>query len=99
MRKITMAGALAFERGEEMKSGNTAVKIEGGEIKLRLHGNTIARRELSDPRNFFISTCGWISSTTKERLNGLKGVSIYQRAGVWFLNGIKWEGEEILIKI
>jgi hypothetical protein len=42
-----------------------------------------------------ISNAGWFSKTTKERLNGLYGVSISQKAGEWYLNGIKWGGHWI----
>ena len=34
---------------------------------------------------------------TKERLNGLHGVSITQKNFIWYLNGKKWNGN--LIKI
>jgi hypothetical protein len=33
--------------------------------------------------------------TTKERLNGLTGISIQQVRGNWFLNGRAWDGEWI----
>jgi hypothetical protein len=31
-------------------------------------------------------------------LNGLDGVSIQQKAGIWYLNGKEWEGELIDVK-
>jgi hypothetical protein len=42
--------------------------------------------------NLWITDAGWRSNTTKERLNGLSGVSINVRRGVWFLNGREWNG-------
>ena len=39
-----------------------------------------------------ISNAGWESNTTKERLNGLPGVSIRQKNWSWFLNGEEWDG-------
>ena len=67
-----------------------------------LHGNCIATRahfgaELKD-NQFMISAAGWKTNTTKERLNGLPGVSIRQKKGEWYLNGKLWDGNWIIIK-
>ena len=40
-----------------------------------------------------ISNAGWQSNTTKERLNGLPNVGIYQKNWQWYLNGNEWNGE------
>ena len=45
------------------------------------------------------TNCGWFSNTTKERLNGLPNVNIYQKNFEWFLNGKKWDGNLIDIKL
>jgi len=37
------------------------------------------------------------SVTTKERLNGLPNVSIYQFNFKWFLNGEEWDGSRIKV--
>jgi len=44
-----------------------------------------------------ITNAGWQSNTTKERLNGLSGVSIYQKNFQWFLNGKPWNGDWITV--
>lgn len=36
---------------------------------------------------------GWATPPTKERLNALDGVSIQQKKGKWYLNGVEWSGE------
>lgn len=94
MRIITRDAIEAFEALRPFKRDNTEVRIDpvvnGLEPELYLFGNLIAKRfhhgELQ------ITSAGWSSNTTKERLNGLPGVSISQRQGVWFLNAISWDG-------
>lgn len=44
-----------------------------------------------------ITNAGWATNTTKERLNGIPGVSISQRKGIWYLNGKEWGGKFIKI--
>jgi len=86
MRQITFDIVNAFE-------GRRAKKINNSETdgtSLWLFGNKIAEwRE----DGIWITDAGWQSKTTKERLNGLTGVSIQQRAGNWYLNGNFWQGE------
>ena len=41
----------------------------------------------------YITNAGWFSDTTKERLNGIQGVSIHQKDYVWYLNGKEWNGK------
>lgn len=86
---------------QPFKRGNTEVKIlkDEGSLKpnfarLILHGNTIA--ELSH-KGLQISSGGWQTNTTKERLNGLPNVSIHQKDFQWYLNGHIWHGDWIKI--
>lgn len=92
-RQITQNAINAFYRGEKFNGGNTTVFVnpDTDQVVLRLHGNLIAYRQIGT-RSVFISNAGWFSNTTKERLNGLEGVSISQRKGVWYLNGKEWDG-------
>lgn len=85
MRRITAEITRAFE-------GRYALKIDNSRTdgdSLWLFGNRIAewRRD-----GLWISNAGWQSNTTKERLNGLSGVSISQRSGTWYLNDREWDG-------
>jgi len=94
MRKITQQATEAFLNFKEFKKDNTEVKIEqvedlGPVAHLFLHGNRIAFRH---KLGLAISDGGWDTRTTKERLNGLPGVSIYQKKGQWYLNERPWEG-------
>ena len=90
MRKITQQAVNAFYARRDFKSSNTTVTVHSGTTILYLHSNPIAW--LGDDDLLTISSAGWRTATTKERLNGLRGVSIYQKAGVWFLNGEEWDG-------
>lgn len=86
MRQITERICTAFERRGVLKIDNS--QTDG--TSLWLFGNKIAEwRE----DGIWITDAGWQSKTTKERLNGLTGVNITQRAGSWYLNGNLWQGE------
>ena len=67
------------------------VENEEGEIRLRLHGHTIAK---SNAQGLFVSNAGWTTNTTKERLNGIHGVSIHQSDFIWYLNGEEMPSNE-----
>jgi hypothetical protein len=94
MRNITQLSVLAFNANQKFSQSNTVVKIENNVTKLLLHGNLIAGK---DSKGFFIDSCGYLTNTTKERLNGLNHVSIQQKRGVWYLNGNVWNGEKIYV--
>jgi len=96
MRQITRESIEAFEQGRPFKKANMEVKISGVSKELFLHGNLIAKK--CDNNKLWVSCGGYRKSrTTKERLNGLSGVSVVQRAGVWYLNGQAWNGEMVNI--
>lgn len=84
MRKVTKAMALKLNRNENGKMGNTQVK----DSAMYLHGNRIV--DLQGNRILILSSCGWQTSTTKERLNGVLEVfhlpyKIYQKNFQWFV--------------
>lgn len=62
------------------------------------HGNDIAYQYNNPERTLSITAAGWLTNTTKERLNALPNVSILQKKGIWYLNGKQWDGEFIDIK-
>lgn len=94
-RKVTTAIVEAFIAGTPLTISNSYVSLEDNEVRLYLFGNLIAKR---GPFGLFITNAGWESNTTKERLNGIPGVSISQQKRVWYLNGNAWGGEWIKIK-
>ena len=96
MRQITRDAIRAFRNGNNFKRGNTQVKTyaHSNYRELLLHGYVIA--DMNED-GLHISSCGWETSTTKDRLNGLPNVSIYQRNFQWFLNGEEWDGSRIKV--
>ncbi len=106
MRKITRDSINAFMNDRPFKRQNMRVRIlihrsNSGEprrsvsTELLLHDNVIASRSHGLNRTISITTCGWQTTTTKERLNGIEGVSIVQRNFQWYLNGVAWDGNWI----
>jgi hypothetical protein len=85
MRKVTQQAIAAFTNGKNFKDGNTEVQSGDGITHLLLHGNAIARK---DAVALSINLCGWNTNTTRDRLNGLAGVSLSTKQGQAFLNGV-----------
>lgn len=91
MRQITKDSVDAFFGFYDFSRDNTRVVVEEAEhsrqpiAKMYLHGNLIA---VNQGGKVCINHGGWMTLTTKERLNGItsrKGIKIYQKAGEWFL--------------
>jgi len=107
MRKITNQAAAAFTADTTFKGANTEVLhkaiLRSGKFPmgdhftvLELHGNEIAAKDSRDG-SLWVTNAGWQTNTTKERLNGINGVSISQVKGVWYLNGKEWNGEWVKV--
>lgn len=90
MRKTTTEAISAFMSGNKYNSSNTQVIIENNVSKLYLFSHLIAKKE---GNIISITNANYFTNTTKERLNGLPGVSINQEKGKWYLNGVYWNGE------
>lgn len=86
MRKITKEIVAAFMNHECKRIGNSKT---GGEF-LYLHDNIIACHEPDG--TISITTAGWNTPTTRERLNGLPGVRVNVRRGQLYLNDRPWDG-------
>lgn len=115
MRQITQLAVNAFIAAKNFNQSNTRVKvarlvdregIETGAVmtELYLHNNRIAYklRDRQGEETLHITSAGWETVTTKERLNGLGrhyGFSIHQKAWEWYLNGQKWENTNKLTPI
>lgn len=90
MQKITKLMRDAFMSNTNFKSDNTEVRVTEQCTSIYLFGNRIAYKNNED--NMYITTCGWPTRTTKDRLNALPNVHITQLKGMWYLNGEKWDG-------
>ena len=98
MRQITKDSINAFYNQEAFSKSNMIVQVLPNVTVLKYHNNDIAYL-YNDPENTLsITNCGYFTSTTKERLNALKGVNLYQKNFVWHLNGKEWNGKLIDIK-
>ena len=98
MRQITKDSINAFMNAKKFNKQNMQVQVLPNVTILKLHGNSIAYRYNDPQRTLSISNCGWFTPTTKERLNALPNVNIYQKAFKWFLNGVEWNGNLTDIK-
>jgi len=95
MRKITRDSVNAFMSATKFKRSNTEVRVQASVTVLILFGNQIAYRYNNPERTLAITTCGWKSNATKERLNGIPDVHIQQEKSKWYLNGVLWDGKLI----
>ena len=93
MRKITAKIIAALLNRETKTIGNS--RTDG--TTLYLHDNAIAK--VDDRGQLWITNAGWKSVTTKERLNGLPGVSIHQKDFTWYLNDKPWNGDWVRINL
>ena len=98
MRQITSDSINAFMNARKFNRQNMSVEVLPNVTILKLHNNAIAYKYDDPEKTLSITNCGWFSNTTKERLNGLPNVNIYQKNFEWFLNGKKWDGKLIDIK-
>ena len=92
MRQITQDSVSAFMNHMNFSRSNTDVLPDSANRHtMFLFDNAIARFN----HNGELEICdgGYQSATTKERLNGLPNVTVYQRQGQWFLNDKPWDGE------
>lgn len=97
MRKITQQAYQAFINKEPFAKSNTAVQVsEDGTVTLSLFGNIIAK-QVGGILN--ITSAGYPTNTTKERLNAFPGVRIHQSKGVWYLNDLFWDGSWITVEL
>lgn len=100
MRKVTESITNAFYNHQRRTISNSSVIIDdyvrpqnanpkAKATTLLLHGLPIA--QLIDGE-LWITNADWKTHTTKERLNGLPGVRIYQKNFQWYLNDKPWDG-------
>jgi len=90
MRVITKAAVAAFMAGRSYNGGNTVVYDDGTHWVLALFGHEIARRS---PVGIEVTTAGWNTTTTRERLNGIPGVRCWNAKRELHLNGAPWSGQ------
>ena len=89
MATLKFAGKTFEEANEflgsknERKIGNNTTLVRTNEgISVRLHDNTIV--VFSNNGNVFISSAGWKTITTKDRINQFIHGYVSQKKGIWF---------------
>ena len=87
-RQITKEIIKAFMNDENKKLSNSQVITDYATTRLYLFGNCIAIKK-KDTGKIEVSMAGYPTVTTRERLNGIYGVSITQRKGLQYLNGVE----------
>lgn len=92
MRKITKEIVAAFMNHETKRIGNS--HTDG--TSLYLHGNEIAVHVMG---GIEVTTAGWNTPTTRERLNGLPGVRVNVKQGQLYLNDTPWNGTYCFIRV
>ena len=95
-KKVSQHAAQALQNGGKYSNGKNT-RVEAG--RLSLFGNCIAE---AMGEATLIRNCGWMTLTTKDRLNAISGVSIHQKRGKWYLrngaNHIEWDGDDIIVR-
>ena len=98
MRTITKEAVKNFLNAIEFKKDNTKVEVFENVTVLKLHNNSIAYKYNDPEQTLSITMAGWITNTTKERLNGIPGVNISTKKGTLYLNGSVWDSNLIDVK-
>lgn len=84
-------------RGNSKKlDHNTYLIEEQGVFKVELHGNCIVTVYPDD--SLKVSSCGWLTPTTKDRLNKYTDLGIYQKKGQWYLKSGVYFQDNLTIK-
>lgn len=84
MKQITKEVVRAFNNNENFSLSNTTVKADCTGTRMYLFGNLIAEKVGNRIR---VTLAGWNTNTTRERLNGLDGVSVTTKKGQAYING------------
>ncbi len=90
MRKITDRAFQAFRANKNFSLSNTYVSSDTDQTRMFLHGNCIARK-CRKSGLVEITTAGWDTPTTKERLKPFASVNHHKHE--LYLEGLLWTGD------
>ena len=96
MRKITRLAIDAFLSATPFKQSNTEVVVGINLTDLIYMAITLQQLIALLVKYTSLIAAGQ-TNVTKERLNGIPGVSISQKNFQWFLNGVLWDGSIVKI--
>ena len=92
-RQVTEQIVRAFMNDTAKRVSNSEVHTDFISTRLYLFGNCIAIKK-KDTGKIEVSMAGYPTVTTRERLNGIPGVSIRQEKGKQYLNGNEIETDK-----
>jgi hypothetical protein len=95
MRKTSQIAANAFMNAQKLSLGNTKVIVLPNVTVLELFGNEIAYLYNDPERTLSVTTAGWNTRTTRDRLNAIDGVQVSAKGEELLLNGKPWDGKLI----
>jgi hypothetical protein len=96
MRKVTLNAVEAFLQRKRKNSHNTVVSVDkDGNASMYLFGNRIAVH--THDGRLFITTAGWNTVTTRNRLSGIGRFRVTTSRGALSLNGQPWNGRWVEI--
>ena len=84
-RQITKDSVRAFLNDQTFCKSNTTVTRKDGVTSLLLWGNRIAYKQ---DGKLFVSLCGYNTTTTRERLNGIPCLSVCSKNFTPYINGV-----------
>jgi|694.fasta_scaffold33863_6 hypothetical protein len=96
MKAISIKTAHALLNYKKTKTGNTLVWQDHEGSHMTLFGNKIAWVNLDG--ELWITDCGWVTPTTRDRLSAILRVPLNIRKGAWLLDGEHWDGSPKLIR-
>lgn len=91
---------MAGEKVIQAFLGRKSCKIKNDEStgnQLFYRNNKIAW--FDDNNNLYINSCGYMTRTTKDRLNKLGKFSLKQKNNLWYINDNLWDGSPINVNI
>ena len=94
--EISNDSARNFLNHNNFKRSNTKVVSSPERTEMYLFGNLIAWIDRKgNPNIINLSHCGWLTPTTKSRLNAIIGPKIKQKDFEWYLSDKKWNGTKV----
>ena len=96
MRAISIKTANALLNYKNTKTSNTIVWQDSEGSHMSLFGNEIAWVTLDG--SLYITDCGWVTNTTRDRLAAILRLPLNIRKGAWVLNGEPWDGRPKLVR-
>jgi hypothetical protein len=97
MSTISTKAADALLNYKKLNSSNTKVWQDYDGSHMAIFGNKIAWVTLKG--ELWIDACGWVSKTTRDRLNEVIGGSLSIKKKEYYLDGEVWDGKPRMIRV